>query len=129
MATSKGNGGVVKVSSASVAEVRSWTLNQTSDTAEDTVMGDAARTYKATLTSWDGSLDVYWDASDTNGQEACTIGASITISVYPNGADVAETYYTGSAIVTGVSRTGSFDGMNEASITVQGTGALTQTTV
>jgi predicted secreted protein len=38
-------------------------------------------------------------------------------------------YYTGSAIVTEKSITASFDGMVEASFSLQGTGALSETTI
>jgi predicted secreted protein len=81
------------------------------------------------LTSWSGSVDVYWDETDTTGQGALTNGAQVTLNVYPEGDTAADSYYTGSAIVTGVSVSSSFDGMIEASISVQGTGALTQATV
>lgn len=129
MATHKGSEGTVKIGANAIAEIRTWTINETADTLEDTTMGDSARTYKPSLTSWDGSMDVYWDETDTNGQGAATIGAEITLNVYPEGATSGDSYYTGSAIVTGVSRTASFDGMVEASLTFQGTGALSATTV
>jgi predicted secreted protein len=92
-------------------------------------MGDTARTYKSSLTSFSGSLDVFWDETDTNGQGALTIGSEVTLNVYPEGDTAGDTYYTGAAIVTGVSRSASFDGLVEASVSVQGTGALTSTTV
>jgi len=92
-------------------------------------MGDSARTYKSSLTSFSGSIDVFWDETDTSGQGALTIGSEVTLNVYPEGADSGDTYYTGSAIVTGVTRSASFDGLVEASVSVQGTGALTSTTV
>jgi len=129
MATHKGSEGTVKIGANAIAEIRTWTINETADTLEDTTMGDSARTYKPSLTSWDGSMDVYWDETDSNGQGAATIGAEITLNVYPEGATSGDSYYTGSAIVTGVSRTASFDGMVEASLTFQGTGALSATTV
>lgn len=130
MATHSGSEGVVKIGSNSVAEVRSWTIDESADVLEDTTMGDTARTYKSSLTTFTGSMDVYWDETDTTGQGALTIGASgLTLNLYPEGASSGDTYYTGSIIVTGVSRTGSFDGMVEASISFQGTGALTSTTV
>jgi len=129
MATHKGSEGTVKFSSNAIAEIRTWTINESADTLEDTTMGDSARTYLPSLTSWDGSVDVYWDETDTNGQVAATIGASVTLNVYPEGDASGDAYYTGTAIVTGVSRTASFDGMVEASITFQGSGALSASTV
>lgn len=129
MATHKGSEGTVKVGSNAVAEIRSYSLEESSDTLEDTSMGDSARTYKPSLTSFSGSLDVFWDETDVDGQGALSIGSEVTLNVYPEGDTTGDTYYTGSAIVTGVSRSASFDGLIEASISVQGNGALTSTTV
>jgi predicted secreted protein len=129
MATHKGSEGIVKVGTDSVSEVRSYSIEETADTLEDTSMGDSARTYKSSLTSFSGSLDVFWDETDTAGQGALSIGSEVTLNLYPEGDTSGDTYYTGTAIVTGVTRSGSFDGLVEASVSVQGTGALTQTTV
>jgi predicted secreted protein len=129
MATHKGSEGTVKVGSNAVAEIRSYSIEESADTLEDTSMGDSARTYKPSLTNFSGSLDVFWDETDTSGQGALSIGSEVTLNVYPEGDASGDTYYSGSAIVTGVSRTGSFDGLVEASISVQGNGALTESTV
>ena len=129
MATHKGSEGIVKVGSNSVAEIRSYSIEESADTLEDTSMGDSARSYKPSLTSFSGSLDVFWDETDTSGQGALSIGSEVTLNIYPEGDTTGDTYYGGSAIVTGVSRSGSYDGLVEASISVQGNGALTESTV
>ena len=129
MATHKGSEGTVKVGSNQIAEIRSYSIEESADTLEDTSMGDSARTYKPSLTNFSGSLEVFWDETDTSGQGALSIGSEVTLNVYPEGDASGDTYYSGSAIVTGVSRTGSFDGLVEASISVQGNGALTASTV
>ena len=129
MATHTGSEGTVKVGSNAIAEIRSFSIEESADTLEDTTMGDAARTYKPSLTSWSGSVEVYWDETDTNGQVALTVGAEVTLNVYPEGSTTGDSYLTGSAIVTGRTINSSFDGMVEASITVQGNGALTAGTV
>ena len=129
MATHTGSEGTVKVGANAIAEIRSFSLEESADTLEDTTMGDTARTYKSSLTTFTGSVDVFWDETDTTGQGALTIGASVTLNVYPEGDASGDTYYTGTAIVTGVTRSSSFDGLVEASITVQGSGALTASTV
>lgn len=131
MSTFKGNDGVIKLGSTGgtniIAEVRSYSLEHTADTIEDTAMGDANRTYKDSLKSFSGSVDVFWDDSDANGQGAFIVGNTVELNLYPAGA--SDTYYSGSAIVTGVSRSASYDGLVEASLSVQGSGALTTTTV
>lgn len=129
MATHAGSEGTVRVGANAVAEIRSYSIEQTADTLEDTSMGDAARTYLPSLTTFTGSLDVLWDETNTTGQGALTIGATVTLSLYPEGNTSGDTYYTGSAIVTGRTISASYDGLVEMSISVQGTGALTQTTV
>jgi len=92
-------------------------------------MGDTARTYKSSLTTYTGSVDVLWDETDTTGQGALTIGAEVTLNLYPEGDTTGDTYYTGTAIVTGRTVNSSYDGLVEMSISVQGTGALSETTV
>jgi predicted secreted protein len=129
MATHAGSEGTVKVGSDAIAEIRSFSIEETADTLEDTSMGDSARTYKPSLTSFSGSVDVFWDESDTAGQGGLTIGAEVTLNLYPEGDTAGDTYLSGSAIVTGRSVSSSFDGLVEMSISVQGNGALTQTTV
>lgn len=129
MATHAGSEGTVKVGANAIAEIRSFSIEQSADTLEDTTMGDSARTYKPSLTTFTGSVDVLWDETDTTGQGALTIGAEVTLNLYPEGAASGDTYLTGSAIVTGRTINSSYDGLVEMSISVQGNGALTITTV
>lgn len=129
MATHAGSEGTVKSGSNAIAEIRSYSLEETADTLEDTTMGDTSRTYLASLKTFSGSVDVFWDETDTTGQGSFDVGASVTLAIYPEGDTSGDTYYSGSAIVTGKTITGSFDGMVEATFTLQGTGALTETTV
>ena len=129
MATHAGSEGTVKSGSNAIAEIRSYSLEETADTLEDTTMGDSSRTYLASLKTFSGSVDVFWDETDTTGQGSFDVGFSVTLAIYPEGDTAGDTYYSGSAIVTGKTITGSFDGMVEATFTLQGTGALTETTV
>lgn len=128
MATHTGSEGTVHIGTNAVAEIRSYTLNENSDTIEDTTMGDVARSFKPSLTSFDGTIDVYWDETDTNGQALLVPSAEVTIKFYPEGAAAGDTYYTGTAVVTSRSISAAFDNMVEMSIGVQGTGALTTAT-
>ncbi len=129
MATHTGSEGTVKVGSDAIAEIRSFSIEEAADTLEDTSMGDTARTYKSSLTNYTGSIDVLWDETDTTGQGGLTIGAEVELNLYPEGDTSGDTYYTGNAIVTGRTINSSFDGLVEMSISVQGNGALTETTV
>lgn len=129
MATRKGSEGTVKSGANAIAEIRSYTITETADVLEDTSMGDTSRTYLASLKTFTGSIECFWDETDTNGQMSLDPGASVTINIYPEGSSSGDTYYTGSVIITEKSVTASFDGMVEASFSFQGTGALSETTV
>lgn len=129
MATHKGSEGTVKSGANAIAEIRSYTITETADTLEDTTMGDASRTYLASLKTFSGSIDCFWDETDTNGQLTLDPGSTVTINIYPEGSTSGDTYYTGLVIITEKSVTASFDGMVEASFSFQGTGALSETTV
>tara|TARA_R100000231_G_scaffold104750_1_gene77653 strand:+ start:8051 stop:8440 length:390 start_codon:yes stop_codon:yes gene_type:complete len=129
MATHTAANGVVKVGNNAVAEVTGFSIEYNSDTVEDTVIGDTARTYLPTLKMFTATLDVFWDETDTNGQLALDIGTSITFQVFPEGDQTGDLYYTGTGIVTGRSVSTSTGEMITASFTVQGSGDLTETTV
>ena len=129
MPVHKGSEGAIKIGSNQIAEVKSYSLDESADTIETTSMGDAARTHLSSLTSFSGSVDCMWDETDTNGQTALAVGSTVTLLWYPEGSASGATYYSGSVIVTGKNITGSFDGLVEASIAIQGSGAITTATV
>jgi predicted secreted protein len=128
MPTHAGSEGTVRVGANAIAEIRSYSLEESGDTIDDSTMGDVSRTYLAGLRTFTGTIDVLWDETNTTGQLALTVGATITLNVYPEGAATGDMYYHGSAIVTGRSISASYDGLVEMSISVQGTGPLTQAT-
>ena len=127
MANYLGRQGVVRVSSTTIGELRNYALASSSDTVEDTVIGDTFRTRRATLRTWSVSGDVYWDMTDA-GQISLTVGSSVTINLYPMGTTAA-TYYSGGGIVTKFDVSAAFDGMVEGSIAVEGNGTLSVLTV
>ena len=129
MATHKGSEGTVKSGANAIAEIRSYTITETADVLEDTSMGDTSRTYLSSLKTFTGSIDCFWDETDTSGQLTLDPGSSVTINIYPEGSTSGDTYYTGTVLITEKSITASFDGMVEASFSFQGTGALSETTV
>jgi len=124
MATHTGSEGTIKVSSTTVGELRSYSLEQTADTIEDTSMGDTSRTYKSALKGWSGSASLFFDEADA-GQLLLVLGTEIALKVYPEGASSGDKYYYGQAIITGSNISASFDGMVEAEVTFTGTGTLT----
>lgn len=128
MANHLGKEGVLKISTTTVAEIRGYTLNQTSATTEDTVIGDDFTTHKATLRSWQVSGDLFWDEVDA-GQLALTVGQTVTVNLYPEGIASTSIYYSGAAIVTSFDVTARHDSMIEGSFQATGTGTISRLTV
>ena len=130
MATFTGENGKVEITSddsagtTTVAEVRSWTVEHTKDVIEDTVMGDAARTYKNGLHQFTGSMEVVYDDGHTAASDAFRPDndTNLFIEFYPSSS--AGEKFTGKVIVTSVSRTASFDDLVTTTVNFQGTGAL-----
>ena len=125
MAVFTGKAGVVQTGSNALAEVRSYSITQTGDTTESTSMGDSAKTFEATLTEFSGSVDVFFDDTDSSGQVSLTIGSSFTLNLAPEGTGSGAYKLSGSTIVTDITRTAAHDGLVEMTIAFQGTGALT----
>ena len=125
MATHLGKEGTVQVGSNAIAEIRSFSVDESIDVVEDTSMGDSAKTYLASIKDFSGTIDVLFDETDTNGQTALSVGSSVTVNFAPEGTTSGDVKLTGTAIVTGKSVSSSFDGLVESTITIQGTGVLT----
>ena len=128
MAIVTGNSGVIKMhttdgSEAAVGQVRDFSIESTTDTIESSVMGDDDRTYLKSLNSHSVSVNCYWDEADTT-QQLLDPATTIFFEIYPTGTGAGEEYYTGSGIVTSKSISAAFDGMVEASFTIQVSGAV-----
>lgn len=146
MATLTGNNGVVKIDNAAgtptaLAAVRSFSIEITSDTIEKTTMSNDTRQYLKGLSSWSGTADIYFDPAEyptansglvalnptgaTTGTPWRAVGSDpITFEGFLN--DTASKF-SGEIIVTGFTVNSSMDGMVEASISFQGSGACTFT--
>jgi predicted secreted protein len=133
MASAAGKEGKVTVKTSAgtattLASVRSWTVNNTAEVLDATVMNPSGVTYRTNVASflaWDGSASLLWDDAADAGQALCVPGSTLEIVFYPEGEATGDTTYTGSAIITAVNRTASFDGLVEMEVTFSGTGALT----
>jgi predicted secreted protein len=139
MATLTGNNGVVKIDNSSgtpttIAAVRNFSVDITADTIEKTTMGNDTRQYVKGMSAFSGSADIYFDPANYTG------GASVVAALNPTGGAVGDSpitvelyldgtsnKFSGEIIVTGFSVSSSMDGMVEASISFQGSGAATFT--
>ena len=133
MATHKGSSGVVKIdvkdgTVVAVGEVRSFSIDETADTIEDTVMGDTVKTYLPSLKDATLTIDALWDDADTK-QLVFDTGVDIDFEIYPTGTGGGETYYSGGGVVTSKTISASYDGLVEASFSVQVSGTIAEATV
>lgn len=85
MTTHTGNSGVAMIGANVIAEVTGYTINENADRLEDTALGDANKTYKAGDIDVGGTIDCWFDVSDTNGQEAMDVGAEVALVLRPYG--------------------------------------------
>ena len=129
MANHTGVSGLVKVGTATVAEVRSFTLSTTSELLEDTNLTDTSKSYQVGKKGATCSIECFWDETDSNGQIAIAEGSQVTMTLYPEGADSGDYYYGGTWLVTGNSVSTPTDGIIEATFDATLTGALTRGTV
>lgn len=129
MANHTGQSGLVKLGTDSVGSVTGFSIDTTGDVIESSNLGSTARTYMAGRTSFTASVDANFDEGDSSGQLALTVGSTVDLKLYPEGADSGDYYWSGSAIVTGESHSVTLDDLIKSSMTLQGTGVLTRTTV
>jgi hypothetical protein len=129
MATFKGNDGTVKSGSNAIAEIISFTVDETADTIETTTMGDAAKTYVASFKDATATVETYFDDTDSSGQGTLTVGSSVTVNFQMEGDTTGDHKLSGTAIITGFSLGVSADGINTATYSMQISGGLTVGTV
>jgi predicted secreted protein len=124
MAAHAGSEGIVKIGDHQIAEVKSWSLEEQCDTVDASIIGTKWRKNLATINSWSGSIEAFWDETDAQGQGAFKLGATLELKLYPEGVGNDKHCFTGTAIVSSISRQGSFDGLVESSFSFQGNGEL-----
>lgn len=131
MAEQKGIDGIVKVGANTILNVTSFTLEEVVETIDVTSMGDVNRVVLPTFVGFSGSFDGYWDPTDASlnhtgvAEPVVRAGETISFEFYPGGEGTGNLFYSGSAIVASVSRSSSYDGAVEYSVSFEGTGDLT----
>jgi hypothetical protein len=131
MSTHWGNEGQVKVGAVPVAEVTKFSLNIKVTPIEDNSMGDTWDTHIANSgrSNWSGSLDCHWDETDTTGQGALVVGASVGLNLYFEGSTTGDKYYTGTATITSLSINSAMEGTISSTFDFMGNGPCTLSTV
>ena len=134
MATLTGNDGQISINTITLAAVRNFSIEISADTIETTTMGVDVRTYVKGLSQFSGSADIYFDPSEFSGSDvtfnptssSALVGASGVAGKFYLDQDASnDIVFSGTIIVTGYTVNSSMDGMVEASISFQGSGATT----
>ncbi len=129
MANVNGNSGLVKIGANTIAEVLDFSVDEAAATVDDTVLNDTSTTHKGGLLSWSGSVNCFYDTTDTNGQVAMAIGTSLTLILQPEGDTSGDATLTGLVTIVGIGRAVANDTIVTQSFTFTGNGALTLGTV
>lgn len=129
MATHTGVDGLIKVGANTVAEMRDWSFTETAAVTDDTNQNDTWATHLPGLKSWSGSANAAWDETDTTGQGALLVGASVSLVFHPEGATTGDVIASGTATVTSVGvSVPNNAGLVTRSFSFTGNGALTHGT-
>ena len=129
MAVHTGSAGLVKVGGNTVAEVTGFTLETTADVIETTALANSTKSFVASRSTFTATIECHFDETDTNCQRTLIVGASVNIFLHPEGNDSGDFVLQGACIVTGNSTSVTMDDTIRQSISVQGTGGITRTTV
>lgn len=123
-----GVAGLVDIGGNTVAELKGFSIEESVNAIDNSTINDAASSVIAGRTSWSGSVECQWDPSDTTGQGAMAIGATVTIIFKPEGDTTGDTIYTGTGIITAVSKAIADEAVITQTFSVQGVGALVEST-
>ena len=127
MSSARASSGVVKIdvsgSDLAVGELKSYTMDESADSIEKSVMGDISRKYEPGMESTTVTIEAYFDAGDA-AQNQMTARQPIDFEIHPEGTATGRRVFTGSGHVTSRSVSAAFDGMIEISFTIQCTGQV-----
>ena len=114
-----------------LGQVRSWSLEETVETLDTTVMNTAAsgfifRDVVPSFKSWTVTVDFLYDPADTDVafDTEFKAGNTVHIAIYPESDASTKGIFGGIALMTSISRSASYDGVIECSATFEGRAAL-----
>jgi hypothetical protein len=112
-------------------EVRSYTLEITSNTIDVSTIGTDWKSYLRGQRGWSGTIECFYDPTDPAQAELESLvdaGSTIKLTFLDLGEGSGKPAKSGDAVVTGVTTTVTSEDAIGLSISFQGTGPLTTTT-
>lgn len=113
-----------------LGSVRSWSLDESVETVDATVMNASAsgfifRDTLPTFKTWTATVDFIYDPADSAQFDTDFVaGTTLNIAVYPTGDLASQKVFGGYSLVTSISRSASYDGLIECSATFEGKATL-----
>jgi len=106
--------------------INAWNLDMTADALDVTTFVDSGNhTFVRGLKGWTATAEGFVD--DTYVFEPSDVGTTVALYLHVDHSNLK--YYTGNAILTGISPSVSVDSVETASLSFQGTGTLTYSDV
>ena len=94
MSNHVGNQGKVLVGSNLVAELTGFSWDRGITIVSDTELTDSDETHKTGTKNGTGTIECWWDETDTLAQAAMEDGASVTLALKPEGNVTGDTIFT-----------------------------------
>ena len=115
-------------SATEIASVRSFSVSQAGDIIETSVMGSTSKTFLGGKTTFTGTMDLLFrdDASAQSGLFSAVGGSPTDIELFPSG-ETTGIKLSGSVLITGHDIAVDQNDAVTATVSFQGTGALTKT--
>ena len=128
MATHHGKDAVVHIGGTNIGQATGFTIDTTHDVVEDTALGNSMKSFITGRGSFTASIDMNFD-DDDSAQGSLVQGASVSVEFMPEGSGSGEQKLSGTGIVTGMSVGVTLDGVTTRTVSLQGSGGLTISTV
>lgn len=99
-----GSEGTAKTGSNTISEIVDWSFDENVDPVIDNALGDVDETHivGSGIKRRTGTITCHWDETDTTGQESLTLGASVTLNLYPEGSTTGDKFWSGTASITSI---------------------------
>ena len=115
-----------------LGQCTSYSVDKSLESVDESHIGSASKTFTSAQESWSSTMEMSYDPADTSQAKLLerSVGAStpIFVSYYYEGATVGDKYLTGQGFLTGIAWAQEPNGVITASVSIQGTGALTEAT-
>lgn len=124
-----GNDGAVAIGSNEIAEVKSFSFEESAEAQDSTVLGTDFKSGITTLKSASGTIECLYNPSDTNGQNLLTVGTQVSVKLFLEGNTSGKEKIEATVNITNVTNGASVGEILTKNITFETTGQYTKATI